>query len=225
MSAASRVSALIAAAGEGTRLGLGPKALLRLGDRSLLERVVALARRVCDEIVVAAPPNHLEACRSLVGDGVTVIAGAAHRNASLARAFAHASGDWLMVLDVTRPFVSERLARAVLAAAREHGAAGAFLSADVPAALPGVGAVDAQLAADDYRLPQLPQVLRRDLAARVFAADDLLAAQTLWQAGLRNGVTFAAVPGESRNIKITHALDWAIARQVIAPMIDQEETP
>ncbi len=47
---------ILLAGGQGTRLGLGlPKALVRLGGRTLLERAGSVLKLVCDEVVVVAP--------------------------------------------------------------------------------------------------------------------------------------------------------------------------
>lgn len=47
---------VLVAGGAGSRLGLGtPKALVRVGDTTLLERGVRTLAAVCDQVVVAAP--------------------------------------------------------------------------------------------------------------------------------------------------------------------------
>ncbi|HEV8149686.1 MAG TPA: molybdenum cofactor guanylyltransferase [Gemmatimonadales bacterium] len=52
-----RTLGVIVAGGHGRRLGLsGPKALLRVGAFSLLDRAIATLEGLCDRIVVAAPP-------------------------------------------------------------------------------------------------------------------------------------------------------------------------
>lgn len=49
---------VIVAGGRGSRLGLGlPKALVRCGGATLLDRTLELARATCDEVVVAAPAD------------------------------------------------------------------------------------------------------------------------------------------------------------------------
>src|SRR5690606_6179528 len=49
------VTALIAAAGSGTRLGNGPKALVRLAGRTLLEHTLDAFDGLVDEVIVALP--------------------------------------------------------------------------------------------------------------------------------------------------------------------------
>ena len=49
------VTVLIPAAGTGERMGMGPKALLLLDGRPVLEWVVRKAMRLADEVIVACP--------------------------------------------------------------------------------------------------------------------------------------------------------------------------
>ena len=61
----SGVAALIAAAGTGTRLGRGPKALLEVGGRTLLDLAVAALAPHVDEVVVAGVRDPDEISRIL----------------------------------------------------------------------------------------------------------------------------------------------------------------
>ncbi len=131
-----------------------------------------------------------------------------------------------MLLDVSRPFVSVSLARAVLAAARDGGAAGAFVRADVPAALVDAeGRVTEALPSSNLRHPQMPQAFARAIIERLFATPLVDPPQTVWQLALRHGVSLTAVDGEPQNIKITHPFDWAIAQRVIVPLLQDHPTP
>lgn len=51
----ARTLGVILAGGLGRRLGGGPKALAMVAGVSLLDRAIAAARAVCDEVVIAAP--------------------------------------------------------------------------------------------------------------------------------------------------------------------------
>jgi 2-C-methyl-D-erythritol 4-phosphate cytidylyltransferase len=223
---ANDVSVLIAAAGDGTRLGLGPKALLTLGGETLLERVLRTARAISTEIVVAAPPGAMDACRAVAGDDIGMVSGGSHRCDSFSLALARSRGAFIVLLDVSRPFVSVALARAVLAAAREGGAAGAFVRADVPAALVDAGGrVTDALPSGNLRLPQMPQAFARAVIERLFAKPLVDPPQTVWQLALRHGVSLAVVDGEPQNMKITHPFDWAIAQNVIVPLLQDHSPP
>jgi len=127
-----RVAAIVAAAGAGTRLGKGSKALVQLNGRTALARVLELflALDEVSTIVVAAPPSRLEVVRAEVEalqprKRVTVCAGGESRQQSVRAALAALEGgcEWVLVHDAARPLVSAALVRRVLAAAIETGAA------------------------------------------------------------------------------------------------------
>src|SRR5215212_1368670 len=126
------VTAIIAAAGEGRRLGAAlPKQLLDIGGRSILEHSVAAFTshaRVNDVIVVlppalaADPPEWLAAMHS---PAVRVVAGGGRRQDSVANAFDRvaAASDVVLVHDAARPFVTLDLISRAIDGAAEHGAA------------------------------------------------------------------------------------------------------
>ena len=57
---ADAVAALVPAAGLGARLGLGPKAFVRVGGRPLLAWAVAALASCVDEVIVAVPADVLD---------------------------------------------------------------------------------------------------------------------------------------------------------------------
>ena len=81
-----RFSAVIVAAGRGERAGGGvPKQFRPLRGRSvLLWSVDALAKAGAHEVVVAAAPEELDACRNLLkAQPAKIVAGGANRTASV----------------------------------------------------------------------------------------------------------------------------------------------
>jgi 2-C-methyl-D-erythritol 4-phosphate cytidylyltransferase / 2-C-methyl-D-erythritol 2,4-cyclodiphosphate synthase len=218
------VTAIIAAAGEGRRLGAAvPKQLLQIGDRSILERSVAAFaghERVNDVIVVlppalaAAPPSWLTA------DDVRVVAGGARRQDSVANAFDRVvpESEVILVHDAARPFVSPELISRSIDAAAEHGAAIAALPAsDTVKRVDGEGTrtviVETIPRASVY-LAQTPQAFRREILGAavalgrtgVDATDEAMLAE---QAGHRVHV----VEGDPANVKITTVRDLEAARR------------
>lgn len=121
------VAALLAAAGGGERLGLGPKAFVGLAGRTLLEHACLAVGGVVDEIVVAVPEG-LERRAAALVPRARVIAGGADRTATVAALIEATEASWLLVHDVARPLVPAELARRVLTAARAHGAASAGMA-------------------------------------------------------------------------------------------------
>lgn len=65
---AGKIVALIPAAGKGERLGLGPKPLLRLGRRALIEIVLDTLEPLVDGVRITVPRDHLERFQALVGE-------------------------------------------------------------------------------------------------------------------------------------------------------------
>lgn len=209
----ARISALLPAGGGGTRLGLGDKGFLELAGKPLLHWVAEKARQVADEVVVAVPGERLEEARALL-PGCVVIAGGTTRHASIARLVDAASGDWLLVHDVARPFASVALMRAVLAAAAGCGCAGAMLDPEVPVARLRDGRVVEALVRSEAAIFQAPQAFGRILLQRLLREADEAGwePQSTLQLAVRAGSPVAAVPGEKSNIKITTADDWRLAQ-------------
>jgi 2-C-methyl-D-erythritol 4-phosphate cytidylyltransferase/2-C-methyl-D-erythritol 2,4-cyclodiphosphate synthase len=218
------VTAIIAAAGEGRRLGAAvPKQLLQIGDRSILERSVAAFAghdRVNDVIVVLPPALAAAPPSWLIADDVRVVAGGARRQDSVANAFDRVvpESEVILVHDAARPFVSPELISRSIDAAAEHGAAIAALPAsDTVKRVEGEGTrtviVETIPRARVY-LAQTPQAFRREILGAaialgrtgVDATDEAMLAE---QAGHRVHV----VDGDPANVKITTARDLDAARR------------
>lgn len=214
-----QVSVLIAAAGSGYRLGLGPKALLMLGGRTLEDWTVRKAWRMAGEVIVARPagapppPDAAAAC--------VCIEGGATRQDSVLRLVRAATRPWVSLWDVGRPFATVALAQAVLEKARAgSGAACAFLPMDAPVALTAHAhlADPAQVAsARSTALLQTPLGFQRELllAAAERAAREGWALDSTVELVLRAGHEVGMVPGEKRNLKLTTAQDWALAQGLV----------
>ncbi len=217
-----RSAALVPAAGRGDRLGLGPKAFVEVGGRSLLAWSVAALAPWVDEVIVAVPADAVDrAQRALTGSTVTssvrVIEGGADRQATVRTLLAATSADLVLVHDAARPFLPAATVRAVLAATRAHGACS--VAVDVADTL--VEAIDGT-PVDRARLKavQTPQGFRRVLLERAHAQADAEGFVATDDAGLvrRLGVAVAWVPGDSHLFKVTTAADLALARAWAASM-------
>jgi 2-C-methyl-D-erythritol 4-phosphate cytidylyltransferase/2-C-methyl-D-erythritol 2,4-cyclodiphosphate synthase len=224
------VTAIIAAAGAGRRLGgVVPKQLLSLGGRSILERSVdAFARHpsVVDTIVVlppnlaAAPPEWLAAR----APGVRVVAGGERRQDSVANGFdaVDRASDVVLVHDAARPFVSPDVISRVIEAAAAHGAAIAAVPVRDTVKRVDSGSSDRviveTIARDSLYLAQTPQgfatdVLRDAVAlgrSGVEATDEAALAE-------RAGHHVLIVDGAQSNVKITTPEDIDAAGRGIAP--------
>ncbi len=220
------VTAIIAAAGEGRRLGAAvPKQLLDIDGRSILEHSVAAFAshdRVDDVIVVlppalvAAPPEWMVESRATV----RVVAGGSRRQDSVANAFDRVApeSDVILVHDAARPFVSPDLISRSIDAAVEHGAAIAAVPAsDTVKRVEGEGrqaVIVGTIPRDQVYLAQTPQAFRRDVLGAavalgrtgVEATDEAMLAE-------RAGHRVHVVEGDPANVKITTARDLEAARR------------
>jgi 2-C-methyl-D-erythritol 4-phosphate cytidylyltransferase / 2-C-methyl-D-erythritol 2,4-cyclodiphosphate synthase len=191
-----RVTAIVAAAGSGARLGTPvPKQFLEIGGRTILDRsVAALADCPAIELIIVAlpaeeaanPPDYL-----MRPDGrVKVVEGGARRQDSVANAFARvpADADVVVIHDAARPFVDRATIERTIEGAAAAGAAIAALPAGdtvklaemtetswvggefgepLPAVRPKTApVVKRTLPRDAIYLAQTPQAFRRDVLAR-----------------------------------------------------------
>ena len=192
--AAADVTVLVPAAGSGERMGHGPKALLDLNGRPLVEWVVRKAMAIADQVIVACPPGakpQLDpACRWQRIDGGPT---RQHSVRLLAQA---AQTPWVLVWDAARPFTSLAQAQEVLAAAHHTGAAAA-------------------------RLPdgsfQTPLAFTRELLLHTvdLADDEGWVAPSTMALVLRAGHAVATVDGDPLNIKLTFPGDWPPAQALL----------
>ena len=192
--AAADVSVLVPAAGSGERMGHGPKALLDLNGRPLVEWVVRKAMTIADQVIVACPPGakpQLDpACRWRRIDGGPT---RQHSVRLLAQA---AQTPWVLVWDAARPFTSLAQAQEVLAAAHHTGAAAA-------------------------RLPdgsfQTPLAFTRELLLHTVELADVegWVAPSTMALVLRAGHAVATVEGDPLNIKLTFPGDWPPAQALL----------
>lgn len=207
------IAAIIAAAGSGERFGASiPKALIQLGDRTLLEHAVAAISAVADQIVVTAPSGYEEQIKKLVGDEVLVVTGGATRSDSVRAGLAAIKGaEFVLVHDAARSLASVDLAKRVVASLKA-GAVAVVPVLPVVDTLQEVGADGNVIAAVDrtpLRRVQTPQGFTYSVLAQIHqgaleATDDSTLA-------LKAGYDVANVVGEERALKITTASDLSTA--------------
>lgn len=212
-----RVGAVVAAAGLGTRLGRGSKALVQINGRTALARAISLFMDL-DEvaiIVVVGPAHRLDLVRAEVAafansKPVLVCAGGDSRQQSV-RAGLQALGncDFVLVHDAARPLASAALTRRVLQAAIDSGAA-----------FPGLPPRDAVKRVEGNRLvesldrsrvvlAQTPQAFSYPVLVKAHfeAFDAGLTGDDDAQLVAATGHPVTVVEGEPANIKLTTAPD------------------
>jgi 2-C-methyl-D-erythritol 4-phosphate cytidylyltransferase len=131
------VTAVIAAAGSGERLGAGgPKSFVPVAGRPMVEWSIEAFRSAgVEAIVVAIPPGHgyEPATADDGGDApVVVVAGGERRAESVANALAKVESDLVAVHDAARPLVTPDLIRGVVSTLTgDSDAAGAIAATPV----------------------------------------------------------------------------------------------
>lgn len=208
---------LVVGGGASNRFGTD-KLAARIGHRTVLEAAVAAMANACPHapVVLAVQRDRVaEAQEVWQGRGIRIVAGGARRQDSVRNAFnALAPSDETVVLihDGARPFVPSADVEAVAVAAAEVGAA--LLVAPVAETVKQVGG-------DGKVVGTVPREgLARALTPQAFRAGVLRTAwrqvgeTAVWtdESALVEaaGMPVRAVPGDSRNIKITHREDLAM---------------
>ncbi len=221
-----RVGAIVAAAGTGSRLGRGSKALLRLNGKTTLARVLELflALDEIDRIVVVGPPSRLETAEHEVASlqprkPVIVRAGGESRQESVRAGLGPLGSDceYVLVHDAARPLATAALVRRVLAAAMESGAAFPAISPrDAVKRVEGNRLVES-LDRSRVVLAQTPQGFAYELLARAHreAADAGLVGDDDAQLVAATGHLVTVVPGEPANIKVTTPEDLEVVEALI----------
>jgi 2-C-methyl-D-erythritol 4-phosphate cytidylyltransferase len=212
--------AIVVAAGRGERMGADrPKAFVTLRGKSLLLRSAAALSGGADGLVAVVPEEAVaEATRMLaeVPHVRAVVAGGGTRAESVRAGLAAVPSGFdgiVLVHDAARPLVPPDLVRAVAEAARRTGAALPVLPLVDTIKVVGDGRVVETLDRTRLGAAQTPQGFRigllREAYARAFADDVALTDEAM--AVERLGHPVAAVPGSSRNRKITTPDDlrWA----------------
>lgn len=221
----SLVAAVIPAAGLGRRLADAsgtpvPKALRLLGGRSLLARSVAALSVVADEVVVAAPADHLDAVRQELADcavPVQVVAGGGTRQSSVRHALAAVapSVQFVLVHDAARPLVPQEVTARVISALR--GGAAVVVPA-IPVADSLRQVVDAGSMPVDrsgLRAVQTPQGFRKDLLVEAHRREPDADATDDASLVERIGVPVILVEGAALAFKITTPIDLMLAEVLL----------
>lgn len=222
---ASALSAgVIPAAGSGERLGAKkPKALMRVGGRTLINRAATKLSEVVDEIIVAAPAGYeAKVAKSLsqLPVPVVVITGGASRTESVSLALAHLTPDvrFVLIHDAARAFAPTSLIRNVLQA----------LQSGVDAVVPALAVTDtikvvderehvrSTLRRESLRAVQTPQGFARALIEHAHqeailhervGTDDASLVEAI-------GASVLLIPGDERAHKITTASDLRRQRKM-----------
>ena len=207
-----KVAALIPAAGEGLRLGRGPKALVKVAGETLLSRAVKTFLGLVDEIVVATPP--MMRGRLELPNAHTVLGGTT-RQESVYNLLRASDAEIVLIHDAARPFLDRCIIEAVIAAVKVQGAVSVVTPvADTLIEAATGRAVDRQT----LRAVQTPQGFRRELIVAAHdhalrsanvATDDAALVRAF-------GHEVALVDGNSWLLKVTTPADLELAEALAA---------
>jgi len=203
------IVALVPAAGRGERLGLGPKAFVRVGSDPLLVHAVRrLHEAGVDRVIVAVGPDEVSLACELLTDTAAVVTGAADRIGSVRAALAmvDATATVVLVHDAARAFVPVGVIRAVV-----QGVLGG-----APAVVPVLPVVDtirtlapgsgpSVVDRENLRIVQTPQGFDPDTLRRAHALAERGNVRATDDAALVEmiGVRPVFVPGDRAAFKIT----------------------
>lgn len=226
-----KIFAFILAGGTGTRLsGNTPKQFLPLGGKPVIARPLEVFSSVdaITGIIVTAPEEFLDETRRIIEEYgfakvIAVIAGGATRQGSVWNALTcrgFGDDDIVLVHDAARPFVTAGVIMECVNAVRTHGAAGVYVPSTDTVTEVDEGVVSAVPLRHRFYLTQTPQGFRyavirtaheKARGVGIFnATDDVTLA-------IDAGYKVKVVEGDRRNIKITTAFDYDIARLMIEP--------
>lgn len=209
-----KIAALIPAAGEGTRLGKGPKAFLPLGEGSLLSHAIAAFENQVDEIVVAISETMRAEIYNHVDANVRVTRGGKLRQETVYHLLQQTTADIVLIHDAARPFLPAKIIQDSIEAVEHYGAATVTRPVADTLIRKATGEV---VARDELRAVQTPQSFRRDLILRaheealakhIEATDDAALVRLL-------GHEVALVEGSSWLEKITTPDDYERAQALV----------
>jgi 2-C-methyl-D-erythritol 4-phosphate cytidylyltransferase/2-C-methyl-D-erythritol 2,4-cyclodiphosphate synthase len=217
-----KVGAVIAAAGQGQRMGGVDKVFAELGGVPLLARVLDTFQEcpVVDEIVLVLAEENLERGRGLVGrhhwPKVTTICPGGRRRQDSVRNGLQRLRDcrWVVIHDGARPLVSSDLIERGLAEVRESGAAVAAVPVKDTIKRVSCGFVQETPQRDSLWAVQTPQVFLFDLIFRAHQEitgdvnDDATMVEKMGQ-----GVKIYV--GSYENIKMTTPEDLVLAEGIL----------
>jgi 2-C-methyl-D-erythritol 4-phosphate cytidylyltransferase len=211
------------AGGRGVRMGRKKPEIVVAG-RSLLRWALDALERMAEVagIVVAVPAEDVAAWRRrLAGCRKVraVVAGGPERQASVLRGLDAVPGDveWIVVHDAVRPCVTTALARRVLRAAREHGAATAALPVAETVKRGVDGWVKETVDRQGLWSVQTPQAFAASLLRQAHrrAAEEGITGTDDAALVERLGAPVRLVPGLAVNLKVTRPEDLRLARALL----------
>ncbi len=223
-----KVSVIIAAAGNATRMGGINKQYIEIGGMSVLARSAKAFERnaYTDEIIIAVRAGDEENCAQNIVEQYNlrkvkqIVTGGEKRVYSVLNALKAISQDVGIVLvhDGVRPFVTQRLIHDIIVAADETGAAVPCVSVKDTIKMVGGGFVTQTPDRAALRAVQTPQGFQMDLLKAAYEKaihDDRLNVTDDSSVVEAFGHTVAVVDSDETNLKITTQADVRTAVSLV----------
>lgn len=212
-------SFLLMAAGKGSRMGGVPKQFRPLGGLAVWlwsVRVAELLYHIgaVSELVVVTPPDSTLEMPDSVRLPHRFVVGGELRSESVRNGLMACSGEFALIHDAARPFLTEELCLELIAAALESGAA-----------LPVLPSVDSlkkiseksevqNLPREDIFRAQTPQLFRVGELQEAMRSYGVKATDEA-ECWIAAGKKITPVLGSAANFKITTDFDWDVARALV----------
>ncbi len=222
-----RVTAIVPAAGRGTRLGsIIPKQFIALDGKPVLIYSLKILDEIeeINEIIVSAQASEINTILKLIQDFdikkvVDVIEGGEERIQSVRNAFNRiGSADYVLIHDSVRPFITKGIIKDVLMSGMSYGAAiSAIPVTDTVKFADNKGIIVKNINRRGLWFAQTPQVFKYSILAEAYKMYDIHHADITDESGLveQLGVKVRTVAGSIFNIKITKEEDLILAQLIV----------
>ena len=206
-------SVIILAAGTGSRAKQNKNKILVPvggGDNSLIRSLSAFLKSgLFGEYIVAVNKSDEKEIRSFLPETVKTVAGGNTRTESVKNALKEVTGDYVLIHDAARPYLSERLIKDCLAAAEKHGGAIPVVPSRDTVCEAKDGRITDYLGKDGLFSVQTPQAFDTAKLREAYAfAKDKAFNDDGEVYKNRFGELFA-VTGDKENVKLTYPEDFA----------------
>ena len=211
------VSAIIVAAGNGTRMGKDKMRLKLFGKSVLLRTVEAFADTgFFDDIIVVASEKNMDAfSEELKACSLKIIPGGKTRGESSLAGIIAAKGEFVMIHDGARPLVTREIIENTLSACIEIGCAAAGVkSKDTIKTVTSDNIIASTVDRESAVLIQTPQAFKKELIKSAYEkfgfemTDDCALIEKM-------GAKIKIVEGSYENIKLTTAEDIVTAEGIL----------
>ena len=206
-------SVIILAAGRGSRAKQGKNKVLVpvCGDNPLSLSLSAFIKSgLFGEYIVAVNPSDKEEIKSFLPEFVKTVNGGNTRTLSVINALKEVTGEIVLIHDAARPFVSEKIVKDCVAAAKEHGGAIPVVPSSDTVCGVKDGKVCGYLGKDGLYFVQTPQAFRTEEIKKAYAAAGGKAFNDDGEVYKNFFGELFCVSGEKSNVKLTYPEDFSI---------------